>query len=106
MALLKGKLIATSAFINPVFLFVSFGKVNTRLHRKTIAKQLFMWSTSFNDILKLIFPLNDKIQCKSLETAHESGLTCVVKNRKTLITDPVSGWVLDFIFSTVKFRFI
>ena len=66
------KLISTSAFKSYIFIFI-FGKVNIRLNHMTIAKQIFIWNTSFSGILNLIFPFYGKIQHKSFETAHEGG---------------------------------
>ena len=72
MALLKGKLIVTLAIKSCIFISVFWQGENTFNH-KTIAKQLFVWNTDFNDSLKLIFPVNGKIQSKPLKTAQESG---------------------------------
>lgn len=51
----------TSAFVSCIFISIFWQGENIRLHHKTIAKQLFVWNTSFNDSLKLIFPVNGKI---------------------------------------------
>ena len=72
MAALIGKLIVTLAIKTCIFISIFWQGENTFNH-KTIAKQLFVWNTGFNDSLKLIFPVNEKIQNKSFKTAQESG---------------------------------